>query len=441
VVTNAQGRFVIQNAPVGYFKLMADGSTVVGPNRYPTLDYSLITVAGQDNTVGMPIYLPPLDTLNRLCVDETTGGTLTVPSSPGFSLTVAAGSATFPGGSRSGCITVTTVNPEKVPMAPGFGQQPRFIVSIQPAGTHFNPPAPATFPNVDGLPPRAVTEMYSYDHDLSLFIAIGTGVVSDDGSVVASGPGVGVLKAGWHCGGDPNATGAAGTCRTCLRCSGNMCVPDTTQNGAACDDQKRSVTFSFNGGADQVRITIGESCRGQCVGGNCLPQANGFNVKAIADGVKAALEKVFDNGDSACIDEDLRTRMQTRLKDKGFIIACRPDATTCADTVSINSNNMILKPGSFDGTCGALASTLLHEMVHGAGGDGGAPDLDYHNGDGVADCRDRSYGCEESCFNGATGFKKGNPFACVLTAQQQSDEMQGCAECRLVGGKLVCPTQ
>src|SRR5947207_9203595 len=97
---------------------------------------------------------------------------------------------------------------DKVPMMPGFGQQPRFIVTIQPVGTTFNPPAPITIPNVDGLKPRAVTEMYSYDHDLSMFVAIGTGTVSSDGSVIASNPGVGVLKAGWHCGGDPNQIGS-----------------------------------------------------------------------------------------------------------------------------------------------------------------------------------------------------------------------------------------
>jgi hypothetical protein len=73
----------------------------------------------------------------------------------------------------------------------------------------FNPPAAMTIPNVDGLAPRAVTEMYSYDHDLASFVAIGSATVSDDGSVIRSDPGVGVLKAGWHCGGDPNSTGSA----------------------------------------------------------------------------------------------------------------------------------------------------------------------------------------------------------------------------------------
>jgi hypothetical protein len=241
VQTNAQGTFLMQHVPVGFFKLMADGSTAGGPQSYPTLEYDIVTVAGNDNTVGMPIYLPALDTTNQLCVDATHGGTLTLPQVPGFSLTVLPGSATFPGGSRQGCITVTPVHGDKVPMTPGFGQQPRFIVTIQPVGTTFNPPAPMTLPNVDGLPPKAVTEMYSYDHDLGMFVAIGTGTVSDDGSVIASNPGVGVLKAGWHGGGNPNPTGSAGTCPECQMCQGASCVADAAKENSICQGNSTKI--------------------------------------------------------------------------------------------------------------------------------------------------------------------------------------------------------
>jgi hypothetical protein len=240
VQTNAKGTFLIQPAPVGFFKLMADGTTATSSGSFPTLEYDITTVAGADNNVGMPIYLPALDTTNKLCVDAAHGGTLTLPQVPGFSLSVLAGSATFPGGSRQGCVSVTPVNGDKVPMAPGFGQQPRFIVTIQPVGTTFNPPAPMTLPNVDGLPAKSVTEMYSYDHDLGMFIAIGTGTVSDDGSVIASNPGGGVLKAGWHCGGNPAANGTVADCPTCQICNGASCVADPSQNGTPITGDKCS---------------------------------------------------------------------------------------------------------------------------------------------------------------------------------------------------------
>ena len=230
IQTNAQGQFTIPKAPVGFVKLLVDGSTALRPGTYPTLDYDMVTVAGQANNLGMPIYLLPLNTNNKLCVTATTGGgTLTIPEAPGFSLTFGPGQVTFPGGSKTGCVTVTVVHGDKVPMVPGFGQQPRFIVTIQPAGAVFNPPAAITLPNVDGLRPREVTEMYSFDHDIGSFVAIGTGTVSDDGLVVRSNPGVGVLKAGWHCGGNPNQAGTAATCPTCKICQGNGCVADDSQ--------------------------------------------------------------------------------------------------------------------------------------------------------------------------------------------------------------------
>jgi hypothetical protein len=53
------------------------------------------------------------------------------------------------------------------------------------------------------LKPREVTELFSFDHDLNAFVSIGTGTASDDGQVVKSDPGVGILKAGWHLTGAP----------------------------------------------------------------------------------------------------------------------------------------------------------------------------------------------------------------------------------------------
>ena len=245
VKTDAQGQFTISQAPVGFVKVFVDGSTAQLQGTYPSLEYDLVTVAGQNNTVGLPIYLLPLNSSNQLCVSAATGGgTLTIPEAPGFSLTFGPGQVTFPGGSKEGCVSVTVVHGDKVPMVPGFGQQPRFIVTIQPSGAVFNPPAPITLPNVDGLRPREVTEMYSFDHDIGSFVAIGTGVVSDDGQVVRSSQGVGVLKAGWHCGGTPGTIGTVANCPVCAYCAGApgppgsgitaSCVPDPAQRGQAC---------------------------------------------------------------------------------------------------------------------------------------------------------------------------------------------------------------
>ena len=248
--TDAQGQFSIKPAPVGFVKLMVDGGTATRTGVYPSLEYDLVTVAGQTATVGQPIFLLPLNPANQLCVTAATGGgTLTIPEAPGFSLTFGPGQVTFPGGAKEGCVSVTVVHGDKVPMSPGFGQQPRFIVTIQPTGALFNPPAPITLPNVDGLKPRQVTEMYSFDHDIGSFVAIGTGTVSDDGLVLRSNQGVGVLKAGWHCGGNPSTAGTVADCPSCNYCDGIRCVPDPLQTTCT--------SACIQGGV------------GVCQGGNC----------------------------------------------------------------------------------------------------------------------------------------------------------------------------
>ncbi|HEX9982414.1 MAG TPA: hypothetical protein VGF69_04045 [Thermoanaerobaculia bacterium] len=243
--TDANGQFTITGAPVGYVKLFIDGSTAQRPGTWPTLEYALYTLPGVENSVGMPIYLVQLDTARGLFVDDTTGGTLTLPELPGFALEVKPGSATFPGGGRTGTVSATLVHADRIPMAPGFGQQPKFIVTIQPPGTHFDPPARLTLPNTDGLTPGASTEMYSFDHDLGQFVTIGSATVSPDGSVIKSDPGVGIIKGGWHGGGDPVPGGGGSDCEECSMAVGESCGPDPAMEGGACEDDNIPATIDL----------------------------------------------------------------------------------------------------------------------------------------------------------------------------------------------------
>jgi len=280
VVTNAQGQFLMRPVPVGVFKLMIDGGTATRPGTWPTLEYDLITVSGQDNTVGMPIYLPLINPNNTVCVGPTTGGTLTFAQAPGFSLYIAPGSATFPGGSRSGCVSVSSVNLDKVPMVPSFGQQPRFVVTTQPPGTRFSPPAPMTMPNLQGLPPRTVTEMSSYDHDLAAWTAIGTATVSDDGSVIKSDPGVGVLKAGWHDQPTTPPPGDACQCGDCYQCAGDDCAPVNEM----ASDPANANSCCHNGSPSPKYATSGDNLIALEDEARCNPVANPSATTHFIDG-------------------------------------------------------------------------------------------------------------------------------------------------------------
>ena len=231
--TDARGYFRIQPAPVGTLYLIVDGSTVTRPGSWPDLEFVVTTIPGREKTLGMPVYLLPIDLADGIFVSETAGGTLTLPGIPGFALDILPGSVTFPGGGKSGVVSVTMVHSDRVPMTPNFGQQPRLIVTIQPAGARFDPPARLTLPNVEGLSPGEVTDLYSFDHDLGHFVSIGPGTVSEDGTLIVSNPGVGIIKAGWHCGGNPATSGTAHNCPQCYSCVNNRCTPSP---GGSCDD-------------------------------------------------------------------------------------------------------------------------------------------------------------------------------------------------------------
>ncbi len=256
--SGADGQFELSGVPVGYVKLFADGSTTSRPGTWPMLEFFLYTIAGQDNEIGMPIYLLPIDVARGLHVDDVNGGTLTIPELPGFSLTVAGGTATFPGGGRTGTVSATLVHADKMPMPPSAGQQPRFIVTIQPPGVHFDPPAPISFPNVDGLAPGQIAEMFSFDHDLGQFVSIGTGTVSEDGSTVRSDPGVGIIKGGWHGTNVIPTTGAAANCNMCQVRVATSCVTNPAMQGRDCTDDGNLSTEDIcrNGQCSHIPIAI-----------------------------------------------------------------------------------------------------------------------------------------------------------------------------------------
>jgi hypothetical protein len=208
--SSAQGQFLLKGVPAGTIRLMAIGWTTTRPGTWPVLEYDVVTVPGADNSLGMPIYLLPLQEEDDV---PLAGGdvdvVLTLPGVPGFELKVLAGSTSFDGVKRPGKVTVTQVHSDKVPMTPADGLQPTMILTIQPPAARFDPPAPITYPNSEGLSPGEITDLYSFDHDLGRFVSIGPGTVSEDGSVITSNPGFGIIKGGWHCAGPARPTGGA----------------------------------------------------------------------------------------------------------------------------------------------------------------------------------------------------------------------------------------
>lgn len=194
--TNSEGRFSIGNAPVGTIMLIVDGS--VANSKFPFLAFHLTTVAGTDNTIGMPIYIPELDTENSKVVGGDEEVVLTMQGVPGVAFKIAPHSTTLPDGRHEPVrMVLSQVHADKVPMAPPNGTAPSLVWTLQPAGVHFDPPIEVQLPNTDGLAPGQVVEVFQFDHDLEQFVSVGQSRVSADGSVITTDPGFGVTKSGW----------------------------------------------------------------------------------------------------------------------------------------------------------------------------------------------------------------------------------------------------
>jgi hypothetical protein len=278
-VSDEQGQFTITETPVGPVHLLVEGSTTTLPGEWPSLSYNLVTVPGVDNPMIAPVYLVQIDTENAVYVGRE-DTVVTHPDLPGFEMEVKAGSVTFPDGSKEGNLSITRVNANKIPMPPPNGMQPQLIVTIQPHGAKFDPPARLTLPNTDAHPPLAEIEMYSYDHDLEEFVTIGLGTVSRDGSTVTSNLGSGVIKAGWHCGSAPAGSGCCQSCAECrtldlkatgsCSCDFDEALPKNDESQEP-DDCKTLLCGGGSNPADETKaVQKDEPCM-ECEGKNKVP--------------------------------------------------------------------------------------------------------------------------------------------------------------------------
>ena len=244
-LTDAKGQFTIVNAPIGSLILYIDGSTATRPETYPFLEFPLVAVAGQNNTLSGPIYLPALDMDNSKVVGGDEDVVITMKGAPGVAYTVFAHSATFPDGSKVGRMTLSQVHGDKVPMAPPNGTSPALVGTLQPARVKFNPPVRIQVPNSSGLSAGQVVEVYSFDHDLEQFVSGGTARVSDDGSVIVSDPGFGLRVSGWHAAPPPPPPP---TCTSSCD-DHNACTEDSCQNGV-CQNKPLNVTLKVTAPKD-----------------------------------------------------------------------------------------------------------------------------------------------------------------------------------------------
>jgi hypothetical protein len=380
-ITDQNGRFTISNAPVGSIILFIDGSTSTRQENFPFLEFPLLTVAGQDNNLNGPIYLPPLDTENSKVVGGDEDVTLTMKGVPGVAYTVFAHSAKFPDGSSVGRLTLSQVHGDKVPMAPPNGTSPAVVGTLQPPRAKFNPPIRIQVPNSSALAAGQVVEVYSFDHDLEQFVSGGTARVSEDASVIVSDPGFGLRVSGWHAAPPPPPP------KTCVNgcddkneCTNDACVNGACQHtpvgdGTACKDDKNECTKDV------------------CKGGSCQHEPPEAPKACCEDkGFFSTSRKIYDTTNQCCA--------------KGKVLPKTPikNLDDCPDRTQ-NS-----RAHEYDG-CSLppwVVSTLsIGDKDNPAGG----TDTQFSNGarTGACDLHDT---CYQTCATGDSGARKAAKTAC-----------------------------
>ena len=370
-ITDQNGRFTISNAPVGSIILFIDGSTSTRPESFPFLEFPLLTVAGQDNSLNGPIYLPPLDTENSKVVGGDEDVTLTMKGVPGVAYTVFAHSARFPDGSTVGRLTLSQVHGDKVPMAPPNGTSPAVVGTLQPPRAKFNPPIRIQVPNSSALTAGQVVEVYSFDHDLEQFVSGGTARVSEDGSVIVSDPGFGLRVSGWHAAPPPpppktcvNGCDDKNDC-TKDECVNGACKHTPVANGTACTDDKNECTKDV------------------CQGGSCQHQPPEAPKACCEDkGFFSTSRKIYDTPTQCCA--------------KGKVLPKTPvkDLDDCPDRTQ-NS-----RAHEYDG-CSVPSWVPISNKDNPAGG----RDTQFANAalTGACDVHDT---CYQTCVSGDSGARR-----------------------------------
>ena len=229
-ITDANGRFTLNDTPTGNVKLVVEGRTATNaPDGFyfPEMVMELNVKAGVvntamssmgpidaqlDNVGNQALYLPRIDSsiLKAVSATETTvvqgssvGGTgLTAEQAALIKLTIAPGSFVDDHGNP---VAAPQIGIAPVPaslvrdMLPPGVVNHSFDFTIQAPGTSvFTEEVQLTLPNTFGLAPGSKTNVLSFDHTTGRLVINGTATVSADGLTVTTDPGSGVKAPGWH---------------------------------------------------------------------------------------------------------------------------------------------------------------------------------------------------------------------------------------------------
>jgi len=199
--SDVQGNFTVINVPAGTQVFDIDASTAnPGPGNatYASVHEQLELLADVTNTVERPFFLPRIDAASAT---QIIPGATTVVTNPniGVTLTIASDAAKNQDGSNYlGEISISEVPDGLAPAALPGELNPSLLITIQPVGVVFDPPAQIIFPNTDNLADGNEVNIWSLEAGTGTFIPVGQGVVSGTQILPIAGQEAVIRAADWH---------------------------------------------------------------------------------------------------------------------------------------------------------------------------------------------------------------------------------------------------
>lgn len=192
--TDAEGLFILPDAPTGQIFLEVDANNPPGAGQYPTLTLGLNVARDRDNQFPQPISLQQIgnasitfDSAGFVVNTATPNVENAVVQTGNVSFAVPVGArVAFPDGSTSGTLRLTTIANALVPVRFPAGQSSATLAQITPFGTTLDVGGKLAFPNADSLAAGAQAKLFRLDQragsaTLGSFIEAGFATVSADG--------------------------------------------------------------------------------------------------------------------------------------------------------------------------------------------------------------------------------------------------------------------
>lgn len=199
-VSDANGYFMLNNIPADVQIL--DINTSNAFSTIPDVIYAgfreeLTLIAGVENVIERPVFLPRIDTTGSQMIDPNE--TIEVCNDDiGVCITIDAHTAMDEDGTEfDGLLSISEVPESLAPASLPETLQPGFLITLQPVGVYYTSPRAIRFPNTDHLPVGSELDIWSLDAGTGQFVVVGTGQVTPDGQYVESIDG-GVRNNDWH---------------------------------------------------------------------------------------------------------------------------------------------------------------------------------------------------------------------------------------------------